>query len=84
MTVALDVQDMTVDVDGTGWVVTYPFGEPRNGASGLVPRSVSRVPAWDYHRAAQETPVRDRSAVEAAKANPTDRMAGLRAYGLCQ
>ncbi|AVH20758.1 hypothetical protein C5B73_04015 [Nocardia cyriacigeorgica] len=35
------------------WVVTYRPGEPRNGASGLVPRRTSAVPAWDYYAAAR-------------------------------
>lgn len=53
-------------------------------AAGLVPRPAGAVPAWDYRAAAAQTEAdRDPVLVAAAKANPTDRTAGFRAYGAC-
>ncbi|WP_040723132.1 hypothetical protein, partial [Nocardia veterana] len=62
------------------WVVT----RPRNDVSGLVPRPTQVVPAWDYHAAARQVAEdADPLLVAAAKADPTDRTAGFRAYGAC-
>ncbi|MBV7707635.1 hypothetical protein NOVA_33115 [Nocardia nova] len=80
MTIALDIDTQTIDAGEPVWVVT----RPRNDASGLVPRVTQTVPAWDYAAAARRLEAGcDPELVAAAKANPTDRTAGFRAYGVC-
>ncbi len=69
------------DVDAPLRVVTDI--EPRNDAAGLVPRSEYAGPAWDYSAAARRWESEcDPALVAAAKANPADRTAGFRAYGM--
>ncbi|MFG2443730.1 hypothetical protein ACGFQG_12725 [Nocardia fluminea] len=75
-------------IDLHSYVVTYPAppaDEPRNDASGLVPR-IDAGPAWDYHAAARQSR-RDAEqanpeAVAYAKANPNSGPAQWAAYGM--